>query len=422
MEAEVKCQFTNSDSWNETIKAGEIAQIIKIPDSNERIAAASDLFIEKIKKITLEDSLPGVIICALPLDIEEYCGITEKTRDAKKLEDSISENLSDQNNSQKLLEEWIVGTEKQIKDEDEETEKSYDLRNALKGKAMQFDIPTQILRESVARSIFHYPSSKFKTTQTPAAFAWNFSTSLYYKAHGRPWRLAKLTIGTCYVGIAFYQNKRKPELNLETSLAQIFTHNGDGFVLRGADVGIDKETKEAYLTKAQARKLLSDSIKKYTYKVENPPSRVVVYKTSPFTDEEKTGFDDAIGDLKKDYVWVSKRTDLRILRTGKYPVLRGTMMSLTPNQCLLYTSGYIPRIRTYPGHRVPRPLLITHDGDSELEVICSEILGLTKLNWNTTVFSKQLPITIEFAQSVGKILSEIPETIKELKDHYRFYM
>jgi hypothetical protein len=112
LETEVRCQFTNSDSWNETIKAGEIAKIIKIPDSNERITAATDLFIEKIRKITLEDSLPRVIICALPLLIEEYCGITEKTRDAKKAKFSTSKKLSDQNNSQKLLEEWIVGIKK----------------------------------------------------------------------------------------------------------------------------------------------------------------------------------------------------------------------------------------------------------------------------------------------------------------------
>jgi len=48
-------------------------------------------------------------------------------------------------------------------------------------------------------------------------------------------------------------------------------------------------------------------------------------------------------------------------------------------------------------------------------------MGLTKLDWNTTAFSKQLPITLGFAQSVGKVLSELPTNI-ELKDHYRFYM
>lgn len=231
-----------------------------------------------------------------------------------------------------------------------------------------------------------------------------------------------MTFGTCYVGIAFYQNKRSPDLNLEISLAQVFTHSGEGFVLRGSDVTLDKETREAHLTKTQSKSLLEECLDKYKKKVGCSPNRIVVYKTSSFSEDEKTGFNEQIGRLSKDYVSISKNTDFRFLRTGKYPVLRGTVISLTPNQCLLYTSGYAPRIRTYPGHRVPRPLLINHYGDSELTVICSEILGLTKLNWNTTAFYKQLPITIDFAQSVGKIVSELPASITKLKDHYRFYM
>jgi len=415
---EIKCEFINSDRWNETITTSEVKKVLNKADLNERIAVGSDLFVEKIEKITLEDSWPQVIICAIPLEIEEYCGISEKTRGAKKpkptaLEKEIAEL---QKKGQTFLQDWIVDVNI------EKPAKSFDFRNALKGKAMRYNIPTQILRESTCRSILEYPDSKYRNKQGPAAFAWNFSTGLYYKAHGRPWRLAKLTIGTCYVGVSFYRNLRNPNLNLETSMAQIFTHSGEGFVLRGSDVTVDEETRQPRLTETQAYDLLADSIKKYTKKVGNPPNRVVVHKTSLFSEEEKSGFDKAIGDLKKDYVTISKNTDLRFLRTGKYPVLRGTMILLTPNQCLLYTSGYIPRIRTYPGLRVPRPLLITHEGDSEIKLICSEILGLTKLDWNTTVFSKQLPITLGFAQSVGKVLSEIPPDITELKDHYRFYM
>jgi hypothetical protein len=414
---EVKCEFVNSDRWNEIIKTSKIEETIAIQDVNERITLASDLFVDKIEKIMTEDSLPHVVICTLPLDIEKYCGISRETRGAKhrKIENTATR---EENKSQKCLEEWIIETN--LLENTEEDELSFDLRNAIKGKAMKFDVPTQVMRESVARSIIEYPNSK--PNQDPAAFCWNISTGLYYKANGRPWRLAKLTTGTCYVGISFYHNKRNPNLTVEISMAQVFTHSGEGFVLRGSDVTIDKDSREVHLTKNQAYDLLKDSVKKYSDKVESPPERVVVYKTSFFSDDEKAGFNEALGNLKRDYVGISRNTDLRILRTGKYAVLRGTLVLLSPNECLLYTSGYIPRIRTYPGHRVPRPLLITHFGDSEITFVCSEILGLTKLNWNTTAFSKQLPITIEFAQSVGKVLSEIPSSIKELKDHYRFYM
>ena len=414
----IKCKFVSSDTWNATITISETKRILEIVDPNERIAAASDLLVDKIKRITLEDSLPQVIICALPLDIEEYCGISEKTRGAKRPKFTILEKtIADlRKKGQTFLSQWAVDVEIGKK-----PYRSYDLRNAIKGKSMRFNIPTQLLRETTARAILEYPNSTYKIGQGPATFAWNLSTGLYYKAHGRPWRLAKLTIGTCYVGVSFYRNLLNPNLNLETSMAQVFTHSGEGFVLRGSDVTVDEYTREPRLTRTQAYDLLDDSIEKYTEKVGTTPNRVVIHKTSLFSEEEKLGFDGAIGELPKDYVTISKNVDLRFLRTGKYPVLRGTVISFTSSQHLLYTTGFTPRIRTYPGLRIPRPLLITHYGDSEIKLICSEILGLTKLNWNTTAFSTQLPITLEFAQRVGKVLSELPATIK-LQDHYRFYM
>ena len=414
----IRCRFVSSDMWNAVITDYEIKRVLEIADTNERIAAASDLFVDKIEKITFEDSLPDVIICALPKDIEDYCGISEKTRGAKRprftaLEKTIAELKKE---GQKFLSQWILDVDTEAK-----LGKSYDLHNALKGRAMKFNMPTQVLRETTAMAILEYPDATYKIGQNPATFSWNFSTGLLYKAHGHPWRLAKLTFGTCYIGISFYRNLLNPDLNLESSMAQVFTHSGEGFVLRGKDVTIDKNTREAHLTRTQACELLVDSLKKYSAKVGNPPNRVVVHKTSLFSDEEKSGFDEAIAPLPKDYVAISENVDLRFLRTGKYPVLRGTVISLTPNQHLLYTAGFTPRVRTYPGLRIPKPLLVTHYGDSEIALVCSEILGLTKLNWNTTAFSTQLPITLEFAQRVGKILSEIPEGIK-LQDHYRFYM
>lgn len=80
----IHSRFTTSDTWNATIFSSETKHVLSIIDVNERIAAASDLFADKIRKISFEDTLPHVIICALPQDIEEYCGISERTRGAKK--------------------------------------------------------------------------------------------------------------------------------------------------------------------------------------------------------------------------------------------------------------------------------------------------------------------------------------------------
>jgi hypothetical protein len=296
-----------------------------------------------------------------------------------------------------------------------------DFHNALKGKVMEHGIPVQLLRESSARGFLYYGQPSVKVTQEPAAFAWNLATALYYKANGKPWRLAKLRQDTCYVGISFFHNLLNPNADVQTAMAQVFTHNGEGIVLRGTDVIVDPLRREPHMSERQSRELLAEALRTYEERAGRDPSRVVIHKTTLFSADERQGFDTAIERHAKDFVTITTRHDLRFARVGQYPVLRGTVIYLTDDRCLLYTTGYTPRIRTYPGHRVPKPLLVIHYGDSEMKEICGEIMGLTKLNWNTTAFATYLPITLEFSQKVGRVLSELQEG-RLLQNHYRFYM
>lgn len=413
----IGCEFNNSDTWNETINFLDISRITNIGDVNIRIAKSVNLFVDKIKNILMEEEV-DVIICALPYLIEEYCGISEFTYGAKRRrkKTSLEKKIEDlKSKGQMFLSDWIIETD-EIKED-----VGYDFRNMLKGRVLQYGIPIQLLRETTARGIVEYPSNKYPVRQSPTPFAWNFSTALYYKGLGKPWRLAKLSKGSCYVGISFYRSYLKHDRNLQVSMAQVFLDTGEGFVLRGGDVEVDRDTREPKLTKEQAYGLLNDALLKYQDKVGTKPNRVVIHKTSLYSEQEEKGFNEAIEDAKRDFIALSTRHNVRFLRTGKYPVLRGSMISVTPNECYLFTSGFIPRVRTYPAHRVPRPLRIIHKGDSEMRFICEEILGLTKLNWNTTAFSTQMPITLHFAKEVGKVLSELPDAI-EVRDHYKFYM
>ena len=118
-------------------------------------------------------------------------------------------------------------------------------------------IPSQLLRESTMDCILNYEKGKTSLRQEPASFAWNFSTGLFYKANGKPWRLAKLRQDTCYVGISFYQEKGNRDM--QTSMAQVFTSDGQGLVLRGTQVYVDEYSEEPHLTESQAYKLLKDS-------------------------------------------------------------------------------------------------------------------------------------------------------------------
>jgi len=419
-----KCDIKTSKNWNASLSDDyELKKIENIENANERIAYAVNLYVDKVEQITKNDDLPNVIICALPKIVELYCGISKYTRGAKSVRASpLERKISEfKKNDQKFLTDWNF----EPIEVTQTTDKSFDFRNSLKGKVMKFGIPTQILRETTCKHMLNYNEIEKKTKEDPASFSWNLSTALYYKANGKPWRLAKLRQDTCYVGISFFIDKLNPDKNIQISMAQVFTHNGEGLVLRGTEVEVNEYTKQAYLKKDQAMTLMKRALQRYRDKAQRNPSRVVIHKSSTFSEDEKAGFNEAIyesGKVDKDFVTIrSTYSWIQFMRLGQFPVLRGTMIDIHENEFLLYTSGYSPRLRTYAGHSIPNPLRVIHLGDSSRKEVAEEILGLTKLNWNTTAFSTSMPITLRFAGEVGRILSELPDD-KVLQDHYRFFM
>ncbi len=82
---------------------------------------------------------------------------------------------------------------------------------------------------------------------------------------------------------------------------------------------------------------------------------MVVHKTTGYSPEEIQGFLSAIGQRAYDLVSFHQDDPIRFLRYGDWPVLRGTLETLAKAEYVLYTSGYVPRVRVYPGVRVPTP-------------------------------------------------------------------
>ena len=79
-----------------------------------------------------------------------------------------------------------------------------------------------------------------------------------------------------------------------------------------------------------------------------------------------------------DLVWVQNPSPIAIFREGNYPVLRGTFVDLD-GKGLLYTRGSVPFYGTYPGLRVPRPLLQSlRNSDSNLPTLAKDVLRVTQ--------------------------------------------
>ena len=88
----------------------------------------------------------------------------------------------------------------------------------------------------------------------------------------------------------------------------------------------------------------------------------------------------------------------------------------------LWASGFIPRLRTYPGWESPVPLTITiQHGDADITQVARDILCLTKLNYNACKYGESEPVTIGFSNAVGEILVSNP-TIKNRSPKFKFYI
>jgi hypothetical protein len=103
------------------------------------------------------------------------------------------------------------------------------------------------------------------------------------------------------------------------------------------------------------------------------------------------------------------RDELKLFRPSDYPVVRGTAMYVGDQRAYLWTSGYAPRLDTYMGPETPNPISVRLlRGDCDLDTVLNDVLGLTKINFNSCLHNDRLPVTIRFANAVGDVLVATP--------------
>ncbi len=306
-----------------------------------------------------------------------------------------------------------------------------DLHDSLKASAMRFRKPTQLILpttygEELSRKISRQLKSSRLRVQDEATRAWNLYIALYYKAGGQPWRMERdaTALAACYIGVSFYRSLDGS--SVKTSLAQVFNQRGEGVVVRGGAAHVDKRDRQPHLNEEDARDLLRRALKIYRDEHHTSPARVVLHKSSRYTDEEKRGFVAAIRHFDIEYVDLVaiQRSYLRLFRNGNYPALRGTFFHPGENEIYLYTRGSVPFYETYPGMYLPRMLRIQLlEAQSSPLALAAEILALTKMNWNDSQFDGGEPITLRGSRKVGNILKYLEsESEDDLEPRYSFYM
>ncbi len=406
--------------WQGKVTDTEITGIVNTQDKTVGFEQTVKVFIEKFQALCEGESPPDVILCAIPDEIVDYCAEAS----AEFLARSRGAPRTPQEQLFRRLAriELATGQLHLSRKLFSEPEKSTDLigrnlRRALKAAAMPLGRPIQIATSQLL--------SGAGEGQDPATKAWNFCVALYYKAGGVPWRIEKFSRDTCFVGISFFRNLGETSPQMYTSLAQVFTGEGDAIVLRGRKFEWRHEwEKTPHLEREDAVNLIALALQEYKKVSGITPRRVVVHKTSAFWAREREAFLEGLsGASVREHDLVNlQRFGLRLFREGQYPPLRGTYCQLGGTNHLLYTLGYIASLGTYPRPYVPEPWeLASHYGDTAPRRLFEEMLSLTKMNFNNADMADNEPITIRFARKVGEILSYIPEG-QPTQPSYRFYM
>ena len=380
-----RCKFEVRNDATATLSRRQVNEIREIGRHDQAIRHAVDLITSQLSALMESSGKPDVVILALPVTL------IEKLVNAKS-------------------EEQVDGA-----DDEDDSDDTLNFRDLLKAKTLHLPVPTQIVWpdtwDDAAKIPRKVKRESNRQTQVKATRAWNLLNALFYKAGKVPWRLlpGQAEYRTSFLGIGFYRDLDGQQL--WTSTAQMFDERGRGLILRGARAQTEAKGRHPYLTAKDAEELVAQSITAYKAHHRHAPARMVVLKTSRFRPEEAEGIDAALKRFAiemADLLWVQESSPIAVFRDGNYPVLRGTFIDLD-GKGLLYTRGSVPYYGTYPGLRVPRPLLLVphENSDSKLLTLAKDVLALTKVNWNTTQFDQKLPAPIKAAREVGRILKHI---------------
>jgi hypothetical protein len=386
-----RCTFEVEPACRRSVPVSDIERVVAVPRQANAVREAVDLLAAQAVAMLEGSSRPDVIVFALPVDL--ICK--------------------------------MINARSPV-DDDEEPDDELNFRDVLKARLLHLSTPSQIVWPTLWDDKAKIPRKLKETNrqvQDPATRAWNLLNALFYKAGKVPWRLPRQEdeFKACYIGIGFYRDLSGQRLL--TSTAQMFDERGRGLILRGARARTDKSDRHPYLDRNDAYDLISRSVRAYRLHHGHAPARLVILKTARFEAGEVDGIGQAAQEMqigRRDLVWISENPHVTLVREGDYPPLRGSFVQLG-RDALLFTRGSVPYYSTYPGLRVPSPLLLRpYACDSSLAEIAAEVLALTKMNWNTTQFDQALPIPIRAARQVGRVLRHVSYGESEQSD-YRYY-
>lgn len=389
------------------IDGGRIAETVNVVNHHEAVAATADLFLAPVERhVAHEEVAIDVWVFVVPEVVFETCRPNMGKRRKGDLTPGEHGKKQASRSDLPLLAGVIDQSLEQVFDD------VPDFHRQIKARLLKLAAPSQLVRETTLapQEFLNAAGYPRRGTQDEATVAWNLATGLFYKTQGSPpWRIADMRPGVCYVGLVFKLLPGHPQ-DYVCCAAQMFLSEGDGVVFRGANGPWQTQEKEFHLPGSVAKSLLTMVVETYKSKFGAYPVELFIHGRTSFNDEEWEAFVEA-APPETNVVGVRIKStygETKLFRDGDYPCLRGTALILGDRDAYLWASGYAPRIDTYLGPETPNPLYVTvlraSDGLPQIGAVLTDILGLTKINYNACNFSDAMPVTIRFADKVGDIL------------------
>lgn len=396
----ISINFNNIVQLN--VKEQDINDKLKFTDSHQRIYGLVNLYFEKLKDYSIKEETPvDLWFVIIPEEIYQYGRPNSRI---PKSEDNVADKIKtrERDSQQPFL---FDDFQKKYENLNIAYRFEKNFHNQLKARVLELKYITQIIRSSKIpyETEMTEEDYKFDTVK-----AWNISTSMYYKLGGLPWKLSEIREGVCYLGLVFKKLKDNIKDKTACCAAQMFLDSGDGMVFRG-NVGpwYNPDTEEFHLSKKDAKEILNQSLQAYYDRFKFYPKEIFIHAKTFFDDIEWNGFQEAVSDKSNIIgIRIRQETSFKLYRLGEYCVPRGMMLQYDKDRAYLWTNGFIPRYKTQIGLETPNPInIIITRGNAEIEIVCKDILSLTKLNYNACIYGDSFPVTLKFADKIGEILT-----------------
>lgn len=304
----------------------------------------------------------------------------------------------------------------------------FDVHDFVKAFAVQRGIATQFLTEGTL------------SDAQQCRVWWWLSLALYAKAMRTPWVLGTLAEDTAFVGLGFsIDHAAERGRHVILGCSHIYSGKGEGLQYRLTKIEDPVFIgKNPFMSRDDARRT-GETIRQLFYDARfKLPERVVLHKRTPFTADERAGLADGLSGVRHiDMLEIQIDHALRYVASEQqsngafdddnYPVRRGTAMKLDDFTALVWVHGATtalnPRFKYFQGkRRIPAPLTVRrHAGRSDLVTLAQEILGLSKMNWNTFDLYTKLPATLHSSSEIARIGSLLQQIGASSYD-YRLFM